>query len=950
MAGASEAEDPLGAARNAFERRDFRTAYTTFRTVDDRGPLPPDDLVLLADSAWWLGRISEFLDVTERLHQAYLADGRVDLAALHALGIGGTWMMRGEYAQGSGWTNRGRRLLEGQPRGQGHGLLLYFDAQEALHEQRLDDATAAAKDLQELGPLLGDETFTAFGLLIEGMAEVRRGHLREGFALMDEAMLPVLANRVSVDWAGNIYCTIMAICYDVMDLGRAREWTRATERWLEGFSDAVMYLGICRAHRLQLNAVDGAWSEVEREAAEVERDLTDMNLQAVAETAYQLGETYRIRGLFDLADASYAKAAERGRDPQPGAALLRLATGDAEGAWSTICAAVSSAGPDPFACARLLRAQVEIGLAAGHLGAAAAAADRMDEIRQRYRTPGFAAWADLARGAVLLAEGSPADAERSLSDAAATYRRMAAPYDAATDRSAAGQGAPGPGRRRHGGRPRTRRRRGVRPAGRSAAGGGRPARGTPPRRAHGPRGGGPGGRRRRRLQPGRGRRAHDHRGDRAPAPGEHLREARRGHPYGGRRLGARAGAHGPLPVICTIRTIRDRKTHPPVDASDPGSLLASRMTPHRRPTRGEPMTTLEKPVELDPAAVEAFADRMLGIVNGACTALMTSIGHQTGLFETMAGRASSTSAEIADAAGLDERYVREWLNAMTTARVIVHDPAARTYSLPAEHAAWLTDAAGPDNLARLTVFLPMLAEVEQGIVRCFREGGGLSYADFERFHQLMAADSSAVVDATLLDVVVPHVAGLAERLRAGIDVADVGCGSGHALNVLAAAYPNSRFVGYDLAEEAVAAARAEATGLGLTNTRFEVLDVVALDEVDAFDLVMAFDTIHDQAHPARVLSAIARALRVSGTFLLVDIKASSNVEDNLEHPMGTFLYTVSTMHCMTVSLGQGGVGLGTAWGEQLATTMLREAGFADIDVAPVDADPFNNYYVCRIGG
>ena len=91
--------------------------------------------------------------------------------------------------------------------------------------------------------------------------------------------------------------------------------------------------------------------------------------------------------------------------------------------------------------------------------------------------------------------------------------------------------------------------------------------------------------------------------------------------------------------------------------------------------------------------------------------------------------------------------------------MVVHDPATRTYSLPAEHAAWLTDAAGPDNLARLTVLLPMLAEVEQGIVRCFREGGGLSYADFERFHELMAADSRAVVDATLLDVVVPHVDG-----------------------------------------------------------------------------------------------------------------------------------------------------------------------------------------------
>jgi SAM-dependent methyltransferase len=359
------------------------------------------------------------------------------------------------------------------------------------------------------------------------------------------------------------------------------------------------------------------------------------------------------------------------------------------------------------------------------------------------------------------------------------------------------------------------------------------------------------------------------------------------------------------------------------------------------------MTTLENAVELDEAAVEEFGDRMLGIVNSACIALMTSIGHQTGLFATLAGRAPSTSAEIAAAAGLNERHVREWLNAMTTARIVTHDPETATYALPGEHAAWLTDDAGPDNLAWLTVFLPMLAEVEQGIVRCFREGSGLSYADYARFHELMAADSAAVVDAALLDVVVPAVPGLAERLSQGIDVADIGCGSGHLINVLAAAYPNSRLTGYDFSAEAIAAARAEAVELGLTNARFEVVDVATLDEVEAFDLVTAFDAIHDQAHPARVLAAVARALRKDGTFLMVDIKASSHVHENLEHPLAPFLYTVSTMHCMSVSLGLGGDGLGTAWGEQLAMSMLREAGFGRVDFAEVEADPINSYFICR---
>ncbi len=386
---------------------------------------------MLADAAWWLGRMSEFLEVTERLHQGYLKEGRIEPAAMHALSIGGTMMLRGEFAQGSGWFNRGRRLLDGQAPGPAHGLIMYFDAQDALEEQRLDEAATAGRELEQLGCQLGDGTFTAFGLLVQGMAEIRHGHMREGFALMDEAMLPVLADRVSADWAGNIYCTIMAICYDVMDLRRAREWTRATERWLSGCSDAVMYLGVCRAHRLQLDAVEGAWAEVEREAAEVERDLLDMNLEAVAETAYQLGETYRVRGLHDLADACYRKAAERGRDPQPGAALLRLDTGDADGAWSAVCAAVSSARPTPFRYARMLRAQVEIGLAAGHTGSAAAAAARLEEIRDRFRTPGFTAWADQARGAVLFAEGDAAAAVQPLSNAAAGFQQMAAPVDVA---------------------------------------------------------------------------------------------------------------------------------------------------------------------------------------------------------------------------------------------------------------------------------------------------------------------------------------------------------------------------------------------------------------------------------------------------------------------------------------------------------------------------------------
>jgi 2-polyprenyl-3-methyl-5-hydroxy-6-metoxy-1,4-benzoquinol methylase len=352
---------------------------------------------------------------------------------------------------------------------------------------------------------------------------------------------------------------------------------------------------------------------------------------------------------------------------------------------------------------------------------------------------------------------------------------------------------------------------------------------------------------------------------------------------------------------------------------------------------------------LDEAKSEAFAERLVGDLNTSAVVLMTSIGHQVGLFDAMADLPPSTSQQIADAAGLNERYVREWLAAMVTGRVIDHDADAGTYTLPPEHAAWLTRAAGVNNIAVQSQYIPLLAQVEEPVLTAFREGGGVPYSAYPRFHRLMAEDSAATNDAALIDTIVPLVPGLPGRLEAGIDVADVGCGSGHAVDLMAQAFPKSRFVGYDFSEEAIETARAEADQMGLTNARFEVQDVAELAEVDRFDLITAFDAIHDQAQPADVLVRISQALRPDGTFLMIDIQASSLLHENLDHPMGPFLYTVSTMHCMTVSLALGGMGLGTAWGEQKAHEMLADAGFTKVDVATVEGDWFNNYYIARTG-
>jgi 2-polyprenyl-3-methyl-5-hydroxy-6-metoxy-1,4-benzoquinol methylase len=352
---------------------------------------------------------------------------------------------------------------------------------------------------------------------------------------------------------------------------------------------------------------------------------------------------------------------------------------------------------------------------------------------------------------------------------------------------------------------------------------------------------------------------------------------------------------------------------------------------------------------LDQAKSEAFAEHMLGVLNSGALSLMLSIGHKTGLFDTMSHLAPSTSEQIAKAGGLQERYVREWLAAMVTGRIIEYDAASRTYRLPAEHAAWLTRGAGPNNLAFQTQYIVLQANVQDEVVDCFVHGGGVPYSSFPTFQRLMAEDSAQIFDASLVQTTLPSISGLVERLRVGIDVADIGCGSGHAINLMAQAFPKSRFVGYDISEEGIAAAHAEAKRLGVTNAHFEVQDVPHLATPERYDLITAFDAIHDQAKPTQVLSAIAKALRPGGMFLMVDFAASSHLEENLDHPLAPFLYTISCNHCMTVSLASGGEGLGTMWGEQKARQMLSAAGFTQLQVMQVEGDIFNNYYIASKG-
>lgn len=346
---------------------------------------------------------------------------------------------------------------------------------------------------------------------------------------------------------------------------------------------------------------------------------------------------------------------------------------------------------------------------------------------------------------------------------------------------------------------------------------------------------------------------------------------------------------------------------------------------------------------VDQRRADAFAGQMLVALNNSATVLMLSVGHRTGLFQALSKLPPSTSAEIAKAAGLEERYVREWLGNMVVSRIIEYDSSTRQYALPAEHAMYLTQEAGPNNMAAYADAIPVFAGVVEPVTECFRQGGGVPYSAVPNIQEVIAGLTNPLYDAYLVDSILPLV-GLDKPLARGAEVADVGCGQGHAVNLMAKTYSRSTFTGFDFSDEGVAAARREAKSWGLRNAEFEVKDVADLGISNRFDVVTSFDAIHDQAQPDKVLRNIWEALKPGGIYFMLDEAGSSNLEENLDHPLGPFLYAASVLHCMTVSLAMGGAGLGTMWGEQTARRMLGEAGFHDVTTKQFEPDIEHVYY------
>ena len=283
---------------------------------------------------------------------------------------------------------------------------------------------------------------------------------------------------------------------------------------------------------------------------------------------------------------------------------------------------------------------------------------------------------------------------------------------------------------------------------------------------------------------------------------------------------------------------------------------------------------------------------------------------------------------------------------MVTSKVFTIDKESNTYFLPRSRVAYFQNA-----IARLLfeeffiMFPPVLGELEQ----CFRKGGGVPYSSYAGFHELMNGMSAQGHKANLLQNHIPSIEGLPEKLEAGILCLDIGCGMGSPGLLMGERYPKSEMYGFDFEEHAIKTANHEAERMGLKNIHFIQKDVAVFDPkyAEMFDYISAHDAIHDQAKPADVLSNIYKMLKKGGTFSMVDVDAHSHPADNIGKANATLKYSISLLHCMPVSLFfEGGAGLGTCWGRELAVQMLKDAGFVDISIQRYPGD-FNVHYISK---
>jgi 2-polyprenyl-3-methyl-5-hydroxy-6-metoxy-1,4-benzoquinol methylase len=352
--------------------------------------------------------------------------------------------------------------------------------------------------------------------------------------------------------------------------------------------------------------------------------------------------------------------------------------------------------------------------------------------------------------------------------------------------------------------------------------------------------------------------------------------------------------------------------------------------------------------QLDPGKMEAGMNMIVGNLAGAMLTYMSSVGDRLGLFKDLAQSGPATSGEFANRNGISERYAREWLSCLTCGGYIEHDPATGTFALPDEYAPILAEEGHPMFLGALLGSFGALekAGTLAHLSDAFRTGAGIPQQVFgDDWQVFMERLSSPWYDHQLIQEWLVQLPELCTRLEAGADVADVGCGAARALIRLAEAYPNSRFTGFDQFSAAISLARAKARAADVdARVRFEQVDA-SRGLSGKFDLITAFDVLHDAADPKGLLRSIRQALKPGGTVLIVEINCGDSIEANAG-PMGAALYAVSTIYCMSTSLAAGGAALGTmGLPESALASLAKEVGFSS--VRRIAEDPFNAIYELR---
>ena len=433
------AADTLQRGRDAFERQAWADAHALLSAADREAPLEPPDLERLATAAILVGRDADSTDVLARAHNAFLSRGHAERAARCAIWVALRLLNKGDLAQAGGWLARARRLLDdGERDCVEQGYLLFLIGRRCVMEGDVATAHASFTRAASIGDRFRDPDLVALARHGEGRTLIHLRRAVEGVALLDEVMVSVTAGEVSPVVAGIVYCSVIDACHDTFDLRRAQEWTAALGRWCAAQPDVVPYRGDCLVRRAEIMQLHGAWADAMDEARRAGESLSQSPRQQVVGSAfYQQGELHRLRGEVAKAEEAYRQASQRGRTPEPGLALLRLAQGQVEAAMAAIRRAVDETR-SPQIRPRVLAAYVEIALAANELPAARAAATELSELAATLDAPYLRVLSAQATGAVLLTEGDARAALAALRQAWTAWRDLDAPYEAARVRALIG--------------------------------------------------------------------------------------------------------------------------------------------------------------------------------------------------------------------------------------------------------------------------------------------------------------------------------------------------------------------------------------------------------------------------------------------------------------------------------------------------------------------------------